>query len=114
MEHLYRQQVACQEKSIVQHVRVVCHMRMHLEEPVMEYRQKQFGNGGTLKVKATVYYKVNGKSYTNQASDSSRGGGVSAIARNKDFGNVYGGTGWHYIKSGAYTWENNTKIGTTW
>lgn len=73
-----------------------------------------FGNGGTLKVKATVYYKVNGKSYTNQASDSSRGGGVSAIARNKDFGNVYGGTGWHYIKSGAYTWENNTKIGTTW
>ena len=98
MEHLYRQQVACPEKSIVQHVRVVCHMRMHLEEPV----------------KATVYYKVNGKSYTNQASDSSRGGGVSAIARNKDFGNVYGGTGWHYIKSGAYTWENNTKIGTTW
>lgn len=42
MEHLYRQQVACQEKSIVQHVRVVCHMRMHLEEPVMEYRQKQY------------------------------------------------------------------------
>lgn len=69
---------------------------------------------GTLKVKATVYYKVNGKSYTNQASDSSRGGGVSAIARNNDFGNVYGGKGWHYIKSGAYTWENNTKIGTTW
>ena len=28
--------------------------------------------------------------------------------------NVYGGTGWHYVKSGAYTWENNTKIGTTW
>ena len=55
-----------------------------------------------------------GKSYTNQASDSSRGGGVSAIARNNDFGNVYGGTGWHYIKSGSYTWENNTKIGTTW
>jgi len=47
-------------------------------------------------------------------NDSSRGGGVSAIARNNDFGNVYGGTGWHYIKSGSYTWENNTKIGTTW
>ncbi len=30
------------KKSIVQHVRVVCHMRMHLEEPVMEYRQKQY------------------------------------------------------------------------
>lgn len=73
-----------------------------------------FGNGGTLKVKATVYYKANGKRYTNQASDSSGGGGVSAIATNNDFGNVYGGTGWHYVKSGAYTWENNTKIGTTW
>ncbi len=37
-----------------------------------------------------------------------------AIASNNDTGNVYGGTGWHYVKSGAYTWENNTKTGTTW
>ena len=73
-----------------------------------------YGSGGILKVKAKVYYKSGGKQYTREASNSSSGGGVSAIARNNDTGNVYGGTGWHYVKSGAYTWENNTKTGTTW
>lgn len=73
-----------------------------------------YGNGGTLKVRARVYYKASGKSYTKDASNSSSGGGVSTIARNNDTGNVYGGTGLHYVKSGAYTWNNNTKIGTTW
>lgn len=29
-------------------------------------------------------------------------------------GNVYGGSGVHYVKSGAYTWEDKTKIDTTW
>ncbi|GEM_PF-254901 len=73
-----------------------------------------FGNGGTLKVTAYVYYKSSGKSFKKSSSNSSGGGGVATIARNDDVGNVYGGSGVHYVKSGAYTWEEETKIDTTW
>ena len=31
-----------------------------------------------------------------------------------DVGNVYGGRGHHYIKFGAYSWEEDTYIGTVW
>ncbi len=73
-----------------------------------------YGNGGILKVKAKVFYKAGGELHTKEVSNSSSGGGVSAIARNNDTGNVYGGTGWHYVKAGAYSWERDTSIGTTW
>lgn len=73
-----------------------------------------FNTGGTIQVKATVCYKSNGKQKTNTVSNSASGGAATVTAHNNDLGNVYGGKGWHYVKSGAYTWRDTTSIGTTW
>lgn len=70
--------------------------------------------GGTVSVTANVYYQSGGKKYTSSASNYASGSGTSAIARNNDNGNVYGGKGTHKVHAGAYTWEKNTQIGTTW
>lgn len=73
-----------------------------------------FGNGGTIKVTATVCYQYSGKKYKRSASNTVNAGGVTVLAQNGDKGNVYGGIGNHYVASGAYTWNEETKIGYTW
>lgn len=70
--------------------------------------------GGTLSVTAKVFYQTKSGKKTSSASNYASGSGTSAIARNNDNGNVYGGKGTHKVSAGAYTWEKNTQIGTTW
>lgn len=73
-----------------------------------------FGAGGTIKATSTVCYMFNGIKYKKTASNTSSAGGVLATAKTGDVGNVYGGIGVHYVKYGAYTWNDTSKIGTTW
>lgn len=40
--------------------------------------------------------------------------GKVMISKIEEVTKVYGGSGVHYVKSGAYTWEEETKIDTTW
>jgi hypothetical protein len=68
----------------------------------------------TIKATAVVCYKSgNNKKYI-IAKNSDCQGATSATASTNDVGNVYGGRGHHYIKFGAYSWEEDTYIGTVW
>lgn len=71
--------------------------------------------GTPVQAASSVSGKINSSTCSGSVSYAyAPGGACNGIQAKTIFGNVYGGTGWHYIKSGAYTWENNTKIGTTW
>lgn len=73
------------------------------------------GANGTVKARATVYFKKKGKKNSITTAITSSIGGVSITANTNDVGNVYGGKGYHYAQYKSGTWQpSNTIIGTTW
>ncbi len=70
-------------------------------------------NADTVRVKATVRYKVNGV-YKTISKESSGSYGASIVAYTNGSGTVVGGKGTHYVKCKAGTWGPDYTLIGSW